>query len=212
MARPRLLLAGGLLLVLLAQGGLGLFMLWRAAGAEAAADARLERAVEVLDTLREAQAGFGRQVQEWKNMLLRGADPGELRRFRTGHEAAGAEVQRRLATAAAAGIAPPGRLEAVAAAHARLSASYAAALDGRDLAQPGAQAAADAAVRGADREVAAALDEAAAGFAAQYRALVAEARAEAAARLESMRAALLAASAAAAALVVLLLALLLRAR
>ena len=210
--RSRLLLAGALLLVLLAQAGVSLFALWRSERAEARSAAALESAVAGLDALRDAQAAFGREVQEWKNVLLRGADPALLAR----HDAARLEAATRLGAAleaaSATGIAPEGRIAALAAAHAALGRAYAAALAGRDLAQPGQQAAADAAVRGADRSLAAELDRAAEGFATHYAATQRAARAAAADRHAALRLALLGASAAAAVLAVALLALLLRAR
>ena len=89
--RSRLLLAGALLLVLLAQAGVSLFALWRSERAEARSAAALESAVAGLDALRDAQASFGREVQEWKNVLLRGADPALLAR----HDAARLEAATR---------------------------------------------------------------------------------------------------------------------
>ena len=209
-ARGRLLLAGTLLLVLLAQAGLGLFALWRSAEAEADAARRLGATVEALDSLREAQAGFGRQVQEWKNVLLRGGDPEARARHEAAFEAAERGVRDRLGTTAASGLGPTGRMTALMAEHLTLGDAYRAALAGRNLAAPGGAAAADAAVQGADRALARTLDETAGGLAAVYETSAREARAAASARYDATRRSLLLASGAAALAAIALLVLLLR--
>lgn len=210
--RARLLLAGALLLVLLAQGGVGLFALWRAQEAEARSAARLGVAVAALDSARDAQAAFGLQVQEWKNVLLRGFDAEAAARHRRSFEEASSRMRAAVAAAEGAGIAPPGALPALLRQHEALGAAYAAALAGRDFADPAAARAADAAVRGQDREIQRRLDEAADGFAAYHRAAAREALAAAAEAYDGMRTLLLLTGAGAAILTVALLALLLRRR
>ncbi|MGE3274012.1 MAG: methyl-accepting chemotaxis protein [Vicinamibacterales bacterium] len=113
------------------------------------------------DRARQVQVEFKTQVQEWKNILLRGRDADQRRKYRTAFTEASARVGQ--AAAAIADDATSNEVRALVgtflAAHAALDEAYGRALpvfeagDGRD------PAAADAMVKGMDRPVTDALDE-----------------------------------------------------
>jgi hypothetical protein len=158
-----LLLAGLIMLVLLAQASTGLFALWRADREHAEARATLTGLTEILDGARDAEVAFKVQVQEWKNILLRGNDS-ELRARHTG--AFRMEQQRVQDSLRRAG--PEG--EALLSNHAQVNAAYDAALAGADLTSVDGARATDARVRGVDRTLQQALESLAHRLEAHYRA------------------------------------------
>lgn len=186
--RNRRMKLGGLVgLLMLAQAAAGLFALWYSHAAEAQSRARLGAIAASLDAVRGAQAGFGLQVQEWKNILLRDRDPALSARHRTAFQAAGEAVQARLAQAAQDPGLAVERAPAIRGMHAALLERYGAALRGADLTTLDGQAAADAAVRGADRALQLRLDELADSLADAHRAEAAQAGSAAEARYAELR-------------------------
>jgi hypothetical protein len=152
-ARRSLLQLGGLLaLLLLTMGLLALFAAWSLNRAHAANVVRVTTFVTAVDDARSAQAHFKTQVQEWKNLLLRGSDMAERARYLQSFAAEAkvvsdhlAAVERHLPLLGIAAV----QAQALREEHAALGLRYAAAAQalGRDW-QP---AVADAAVRGIDR-------------------------------------------------------------
>ncbi len=56
----------------------------------------LQKAAKAVDTAREAQNDFKTQVQEWKNILLRGHDPAQFAKYRKAFDASEEEVREDL--------------------------------------------------------------------------------------------------------------------
>lgn len=137
-----------------------------------------------------AQVAFKRQVQEWKNLLLRGHDPQDHALYQDAMQAESARVDAALTTLVGAQATPPDLAEAAAAAHAlheRIQADYdaaAAAFAATDRQNP---VAVDARVRGVDRELDRALDALAEQLSAALGAALQEARVAAERRYESLR-------------------------
>ena len=68
-------LASLLLLTLLSLALMAQFAVWSLQRAHHRSETQSAHVVAALDASRQAQVQFKRQVQEWKNVLLRGADP-----------------------------------------------------------------------------------------------------------------------------------------
>jgi methyl-accepting chemotaxis protein len=125
---------------------------------EALASARLVR--ESVDGARSAQVGFKVQVQEWKNILLRGGDPAELAKHTEGFDTqetavqAGLDSLRQMLTRQ--GL-PSADVAELAASHAELGRRYHAALERFD-GTPASAAVVDSLVRGIDRDPTARFD------------------------------------------------------
>jgi len=169
-----LLLFGGSLLLMLLIALAGFALLSRELNRyQSLVEGPLERLVEIDDT----HLSFKIQVQEWKNLLLRGSDPDTAERYWQAFLAQEKEVDQRLQRLAVSvdeDIRP--RLTALRAQHARLGERYRAGraaylANGRDPRRG------DAEVRGIDRETAE-------GFAN----LVAELHGRTAARVATIRA------------------------
>ncbi len=151
---------GGLVgLLILTQAGAGLFALWYSHAAESESRARLSALAASLDAMRNTQASFGVQVQEWKNILLRDRDPTLSPRHRAGFEAAAGQVQTELGRASRTHDLAAGRTPAIQGAHAALLERYGQVIANADLTTLAGQAAADVAIRGADRALQVQFDE-----------------------------------------------------
>lgn len=99
--RKSLLQVGSLLLLtLLSVTLLALFSVWSLQRAHQRNDQAVTQIVAALDASRQAQVQFKRQVQEWKNILLRGADPVARVRFFNAFADAEAGVSAALAAVA----------------------------------------------------------------------------------------------------------------
>jgi hypothetical protein len=154
---PNLLPTAALVsLLVLLLGATGLFALSYTNAKSALMLERLGRLHAAQVAAVEARADFKTQVQEWKDLLLRGRDPADYKTYRGHFEKSEADVRVELAAAQSQlsdlGLdsAPVARLLSD---HEELGAAYR-----RDLARyrpedPGFPFAADAAVRGIDRKL-----------------------------------------------------------
>lgn len=151
-------------LLVLALGVTGLFSL-HLANARSAADLVGLDAIEhrLLVTLR-ARAAFKTQVQEWKNILLRGRDPADLAAYRARFEQEETAVREHLQTlenapaSEGAARAEAHRPADLLAEHRELGETYRAALAAADFTRADAPFRIDAAVRGKDRPLSDKLD------------------------------------------------------
>jgi hypothetical protein len=180
-------LAGTLVLVLVVINVIALYGLDRIRR-EAEAYAKVtERLIETTDLAREAQVAFKTQVQEWKNVLLRGHDPKDLLRYRDAFHGQEGLVEQRLGQVrervAELGMATDA-VDTVLALHADLKTRYAAALDALDPGTPEAAWRTDRSVRGMDRPLTEAFDT----LVARVRELAAARRQAVEAKVEAMTA------------------------
>ena len=155
--RQSLLQLGGLLLLtLLTTTLLGLFSSWSLERAHLKSESMLVDFLEAVNVGRDAQVHVKQQVQEWKNILLRGGEVAARARYRSEFEAAHANVQQRLKELgerleALGQPAPRASVDALRAAHAALLPRYQEALQGAAAAWD--PFALDRAVRGIDRPI-----------------------------------------------------------
>ena len=152
-------------LVTLVVGGVGFFGLMQAASqADAIAGKIKERGrflSSSVDLARSAQVSFKTQVQEWKNVLLRGQDQAMFDRYLKGfttEEAATQEHLKNLRALFVSGGIPVEQVDATATAHAELGRKYRAALAGYIVGQPESAQKVDQAVRDMDRAPTEAID------------------------------------------------------
>ena len=132
---------------------------WSALDAASARGAHaMQRAValtEAIDTARSAQVEFKIQVQEWKNILLRGGDASAFQRYREAFVASGAQTRKELKQLQAlmTGLQlDTAAVEQAVQAHDALGVAYLAALQQYDGARADSAQAVDALVKGKDRE------------------------------------------------------------
>ena len=119
--------------------------------------------VDTVDKARGAQVRFKTQVQEWKNILLRGKDPGAYAKHLKGFDEEERAVRQRLeevkATASQLGIADQLKIDAVLATFGALGPAYRDALQHYDRSTADPAGAVDKRVHGLDRAPSAAIDE-----------------------------------------------------
>jgi methyl-accepting chemotaxis protein-1 (serine sensor receptor) len=120
-------------------------------------EAALQRSIALtmaVDRARAAQVDFKTQVQEWKNILLRGADPALLERYTAAFKKSAQQTQDGLAgvkdSLAGLGMSTP-LIDEARAAHAELGKNYLNALGSYDSANPESYKTVDAQVKGMDR-------------------------------------------------------------
>jgi HAMP domain-containing protein len=89
-------LAGSILMVFLLGGSVAAFGLFYAAEQQQEDQQRLDATFHSADEISSAAIAFKRQVQEWKNILLRGADPGDYSHYRQSFEKESEQVNRLL--------------------------------------------------------------------------------------------------------------------
>ena len=151
----RLALLGGFFFLALAVVGIGG---WRALGAtNAKAALAMDQAgvlTDAVDAARSAQVEFKIQVQEWKNILLRGNDPAQLAKYTDSFKKSAAstsvELKKVTGLLARLGLDTPLVGEALAA-HDELGRNYLAALQKYDSANPESAKLVDGLVKGMDR-------------------------------------------------------------
>ncbi|MGK5057142.1 methyl-accepting chemotaxis protein [Janthinobacterium sp. LB2P49] len=154
---------------------------WSALDAASARSAdAMQRAValtEAVDAARSAQVEFKIQVQEWKNILLRGGDAAAFQRYREAFVTSGAQTRKELKSLQAMmgalklDTAP---VEQALQAHDALGVSYLAALQKYDGARADSAQTVDALVKGMDREPTRQIDAIVAGIGKQSHSLMAQ--------------------------------------
>ena len=152
-------LASALLLV-------GAFSLWQASQLHEQLDTSLEHhrtVVQAVDAARGAQVRFKTQVQEWKNILLRGKDPEAFDKHLKGFHAEAAVVKTRFDQTEEAlkklGLDERIRVSEARSALEKLMPAYEEALKKYDRTQPDPAGMVDKAVRGIDRAPSKAIDD-----------------------------------------------------
>jgi methyl-accepting chemotaxis protein len=118
--------------------------------------------LQMEDALRQVQVNFQRQVQEWKDLLLRGNDPDLYAKHHDGFEKRAADVAQGLAALRRAGMQlqyGTKDIDALLAAHAELKSRYEAALKSYNPAHATAGQEVDRMLRGVDRPTSAAMDK-----------------------------------------------------
>jgi methyl-accepting chemotaxis protein-1 (serine sensor receptor) len=132
---------------------------------------------EAVDAARSAQVEFKIQVQEWKNILLRGGDAAAFQRYREAFVASGAQTRKELKGLQAMmgalklDTAP---VEHALQAHDALGVSYLAALQKYDGARADSAQTVDALVKGMDREPTRQIDAIVAAIGKQSHSLMAQ--------------------------------------
>jgi methyl-accepting chemotaxis protein len=123
---------------------------------------RHKKIFEVIDGARSAQVHFKTQVQEWKNILLRGRDAESFDKYLKGFKEEGKQVVEYLGklqkAATALGIAGELKLDDVTATFGKLEPTYLEALKQYDRAAADPAGVVDKAVKGMDREPTAAIE------------------------------------------------------
>jgi len=147
-------LSGLIFLALVINGVVGLFGVHYAVRNHVMDLEREAETMSVLEDARLAQVSFKIQVQEWKNVLLRGAVPADRERYWVAFEREERTVADRLRRVGERGgflgIAPE-RVAGLLDAHAELGRSYRAAIAGFAPAEGVGASVIDAQVRGIDR-------------------------------------------------------------
>ncbi|MDQ5943164.1 MAG: hypothetical protein QG572_1980 [Pseudomonadota bacterium] len=119
--------------------------------------------VTAIDSARGAQVRFKTQVQEWKNILLRGKDPETFNKHLKSFESENQAVKERLlqvkAAATKLGVAERIKVDNVIATFEKLAPAYLDALKQFDRASTDPGGTVDKAVRGIDREPTKAIDD-----------------------------------------------------
>ncbi|MFC5435820.1 methyl-accepting chemotaxis protein [Rhodanobacter umsongensis] len=123
---------------------------------------RMAAFATAVDTARVAQVGFKKQVQEWKDLLLRGGDATSFQKYRSAFVDDSNKVYADLAALknqmTKLGISTAG-VETAIATHADLQTKYLAALAHYDAKQPATAHEVDGLVKGIDRAPTAAIDD-----------------------------------------------------
>jgi methyl-accepting chemotaxis protein len=147
---------------LLLMFGAAIAGLWGLQAALATFDSVSKISVEQERSVRDMEVGFKEQVQEWKNVLLRGKDPALMEKYWKAFESREKQVANLAQGLLATLTQPEARqlVEQFAAAHQRMGEGYRKGLDAFKAADLQHEVG-DKAVRGMDREPAKLLDEAA---------------------------------------------------
>jgi methyl-accepting chemotaxis protein len=164
---------------------------WRLYQNIEAASERYALITSSVDEARAAQVRFKTQVQEWKNILLRGKDTAAFDKHLAGFNEEEKSVMERLdqtqATAQKLGIAEQLGIAQVKTTFAKLGPSYREALQQYDRNQADPATIVDTAVRGIDREPSKAIDKLVADIQAQATEITAADQAKAAAAYSAIK-------------------------
>ncbi len=159
--RQLVMMAGILILVLIVIDMVALYGLDRMRRQSERYAAATDRLIALTELSGEAEVAFKTQVQEWKNVLLRGQDPADLARYREAFERQEAAVGQHLREvreqAAPLGLSTAA-VDNVLAMHADLAERYDAALESFEPGTPEAAWQVDRSVRGMDRPLTEAFD------------------------------------------------------
>lgn len=191
-------LAGAMFLCVFLLALTGLFGIWYS-------HERADTSLESLSTLsrlivasRQAQVDFKIQVQNWKNLLLRGQDASEFDEYSRRFAEQDQKVRDSLASMRDSAALPPQlkpEVEAIAADHATLLAKYQAAAKGYSPTDPRTIFAVDKSVRGIDQKLNGRIDEVARQLTELETARLEEAKASGKNLYQGMRIAVIAVSA-----------------
>jgi len=204
-------LASLMLLMVLSVGILGLFSVWSLSGYHARTQVALSEVTVAMDQARQAQVHFKIQVQEWKNILLRGHAVTDRAQYLAAFEKEKAStlnlleglspkvdrilksegLMKLLQTPDSSefkGVSPQlaGEIEKIQASLAELNKSYEEALDDAQKNSRWDPRAADASVRGMDRQLTERMDAVPVELERAYGALVSLANLAAEARFETL--------------------------
>lgn len=148
--------AGAVSLLILLLGTAALFTLGLTHSRSAAALDRQTLLDAARTTALETQVDFKTQVQEWKNILLRGRQPEDFTRYLASFEQREAAVQNGLASVKAQLASldlDASNIDVLTSTHLALGSGYRAALASSRREDPASAFAVDAAVRGRDRQL-----------------------------------------------------------
>ncbi|MFL6656821.1 MAG: methyl-accepting chemotaxis protein [Massilia sp.] len=159
----RLAVLGAFFLTALLVVGLGGWRAVNSTGATSAEALQKSAALtEAVDTARSAQVEFKIQVQEWKNILVRGSDPAQLEKYTAAFKKSGdktrAELLKVNTVLGKLGLSTPLVGEAVTSLD-ELGKNYLAALEKFDSANPESYKVVDGLVKGMDRPPTKKIDE-----------------------------------------------------
>ena len=175
--RQLVMMAGILILVLIVIDVVALYGLDRIRRQSDRYVAATDELIAVTELAGEAEVAFKTQVQEWKNVLLRGQDPEDLARYREAFDQQEAAVQDTLRQvreqAGPLGLSTEA-VDKVLTMHAELAERYDAALETFEPGTPESAWQVDRSVRGMDRPLTEAFD----ALLADVRSLAANARTE----------------------------------
>jgi hypothetical protein len=145
-------LAGAILVVFLLSGSVASFGLFYAAEQQQGDQQRLDAIYRSADEVSSAAFAFKRQVQEWKNVLLRGAEPEDYSQYHLAFERENEQVSRLLNSLIASSDAnQKASIDALLDEHRQLTARYRELLGTDDRISPSRATEIDHTLRGIDR-------------------------------------------------------------
>ena len=151
-AKTFIALAGAILVVFLLSGSVAAFGLFYAAEQQQGDQQRLDAIYRSADEVSSAAIAFKRQVQEWKNVLLRGAEPEDYSQYHLAFEHENEQVSRLLNSLIASSDAnQKASILALLDEHRQLTARYRELLGTDDRISPSRATEIDHTLRGIDR-------------------------------------------------------------
>lgn len=181
-------LFGFLVFAILLLAGSGLFALYFSNHESNRAMRESLESGRLLDEARQAQVEFKTQVQNWKNLLLRGQNPDDNARYRAAFEESLAAVQNRLRAVRENPALDDDlhqKVDAALADHAALADVYRSALAG--YSDVPSIFSVDSAVRGADQKINQQIDDIAAAIVTAHAEWIADIQSAGAARYQTLK-------------------------